>query len=177
MTNHVGRRSLCDGRSTIQLNSEACHDYVRRMMAANAQTRPAEDLGEGALPHPITEILCCILEPISSHIAPNIRRNPCRNFCAISTLWPRLPGDETLDATVSNIMTTCFDVPKRLRQGAHCCRFNFQWPPCFFYGRPGYFEAGSVRGKSRWQHGADLGISPSPARPKADSQAMGSVLV
>ena len=129
------------------------------LIAANDGTRPAEDLGR--VPHLIKGAdFACISETGSVNIAPNIRRNPCCNCCAISNIWPRFGGGETLDTTVSNVSSTCFDVPKGARQGAHCCQFICQWRPCVYCRRRRTSKPERVCGKSASQNGPILALLP-----------------
>jgi hypothetical protein len=50
VADRVGRRSPCDGRSTILFNSGACHEYVRCGDSRDAGTLPAEGHGMSGAP-------------------------------------------------------------------------------------------------------------------------------
>jgi hypothetical protein len=127
------------------------------VIMANAGTWPAEDLGTGAAPYRRRRLCAAYRRRALPILRQTLDATPCRNCCAISNIWPRFRGNETLDTTVSNVSSTSFDVPKRARRGAHCCQFNCQWRPCVFCRRPGTSKpepsvVKAVRKRSRSWH-------------------------
>lgn len=76
------------------------------VIAANAGTLPAEGHGMNGAPNQHSDFLLHIGKRAVPNNVRNIGRNHRRNCFVISNIWPRLLGDETLDATVSNISST-----------------------------------------------------------------------